>query len=529
MARLVIDPVTRIEGHLRIEVEIEKGKVKDAWSSGTLFRGIEMILKGRDPRDAWLITQRICGVCPVPHGLASVFALEDAFNIEPPNIARIVRNLMEGTQILHSHILWFYHLNGLDYVDIISALQAFPKEKFLKDVKEKISSLVRSDQLGPFANGYWGHPAYRLPPDLNLLVVSHYLQALEMQLKATKPTAILGGKWPMHMNTPPGGLTKVPTIQQIKTFLYTIRELRDFVNNVMYTDLLALAPYYIDWASRGKGVENYLSWGVFEAKSNEPEERIFPRGIIFKEEMKMNEVSADEVNEHVKHAFYKYSTPLNPGEGETQPKFVEYTTKGTYSWLKAPRYKNKPIEVGPLARVLVAYLKGKQPIKKEVDALLETIGQKGNLGALKSVVGRLAARVIEAKVVVEKMEEWIIELFEEMKDGKMKVFNEYKLPEEGEGVGLWEAPRGALGHWIKIKSHKIENYQCVVPTTWNASPRDDHQQRGPLEEALIGTSVIDPKKPLEIVRVVHSFDPCLACAVHVIDPETNAVYKIRVT
>ncbi len=527
MTKLIIDPITRIEGHLRIEVEIEKGKVKNAWSSGTLFRGIEIILKGRDPRDAWIITQRICGVCPIPHGLTSVFALEKAFNVEPPEIARIVRNLIEGTQYLHSHILWFYHLNGLDYVDIVSALKAEPKEKSLKELKQKLNSFVEAGQLGPFTNGYWGHPEYKLPPDLNLLVVSHYLKALEIQAEASKLTAIFGGKMPMHMNTPPGGLTKIPEIREIRTFMYKLQKIKDFVNKVMYQDLLALAPYYLEWAKIGKGVENYLSWGVFDDKSRKMEKRLLPSGAVFKEKMKVENVSPDEVTEHVKHSFYKYTKPLNPKKGRTEPEYKKYDTDTTYSWLKAPRYKGKPMEVGPLARVLIAYLKGVEPVKREVDTLLEKLGQKGNIGILKSVVGRLAARVIESKIIAEKMEEWINELVEEVKKGNVKVFNDYKIPKNGEGVGLWEAPRGALGHWVRIKNYKIENYQCVVPTTWNACPRDDKGQKGPLETALLGTPVADPKKPLEILRVVHSFDPCIACAVHVIDPETNEVYKIK--
>lgn len=529
MTRLVIDPITRIEGHLRIEVEIQNGKVRDAWSSGTLFRGFEVILKGRDPRDAWLITQRICGVCPISHGLASVLSLEDAFGIEPPEVARVVRNLIEGTQILHSHILWFYHLNGLDYVDVVSALDSMPREKTLIDLKEKLKSFVSRGQLGPFTNGYWGHPEYRLPPDLNLLLVSHYLRALDMQAKASKLTAIFGGKMPMHMNTPPGGLVKVPTVQEIKTFLYGLKELRNFVNSVMYTDLFALAPYYIDWANRGKGVQNYLAWGVFEDRSRDPKKRLLPRGVVFKEELKREDALPENVTEHIRHSFYSYNAPLNPREGETKPRFVEHTTEGTYSWLKAPRYgEDRPVEVGPLSRVLVAYLSGVEPIKKEVDSLLVKIGHEGNLDVLRSVVGRVAARVIESKVVAQKMEEWTVELLEEMKKEKVEVFVRHKIPEEAEGMGLWEAPRGALGHWIRIKNHKIENYQCVVPTTWNASPRDDLHQRGPLEEALIGIPVREPKRPLEILRVVHSFDPCIACAVHVIDPDTNEVYKIRV-
>jgi [NiFe] hydrogenase large subunit len=527
MSRLVIDPMTRIEGHLRIEVEIEGGRVKDAWSSGTLFRGFEVILRNRDPRDAWLITQRICGVCPISHGLTSVFALEDAFGVEPPDVARIVRNLIEGTQILHSHILWFYHLNGLDYVDVVSALKATPKEKSLKDLKEKLVKFVNSGQLGPFANGYWGHPEYKLPPDLNLLVVSHYLQALEMQAKASKLTAIFGGKMPMHMNTPPGGLVKTPTVQEIKTFLYGVKEIKDFVNNVMYTDLLALAPYYLDWAKIGKGVENYLAWGVFEDESKDPVKRFLPRGVVYKEKLEVMDATSEEVTEHVRHSFYEYNPPLNPKEGKTEPRFIEHNTEGTYSWLKAPRYGDRPMEVGALSRILIAYLRGREPVKKEVDTLLAKIGEKGNINVLKSVVGRIAARVIESKVVAQKMEEWTTELLDKIKN-RVEVFRNYEIPKEGEGVGLWEAPRGALGHWVVVKDHKIANYQCVVPTTWNASPRDDSHKRGPIEEALIGTPVLDPQKPLEILRVVHSFDPCIACAVHVIDPRTNEIYEIKV-
>ncbi len=527
MARVVIDPITRIEGHLRIEVEVSRGRVKDAWSSGTLFRGIEIILKGRDPRDAWLVTQRICGVCPVPHGLTSVFALEDAAGVKPPLPAVIVRNLIEGTQYLHSHILWFYHLNGLDYVDIVSALKASPKEKSMKQVKEKLAAFVKRGQLGPFTNGYWGHPAYKLPPDINLVVVAHYLQALEMQAKASKLTAIFGGKMPMHMNTPPGGLTKPPTAEEIKAFSEGLKELKAFVNNVMYQDLLTLAPYYLDWAGIGKGVGNYLSWGVFDSAPASPESRFLPPGVLLKGKKRLEKASPEEVKEHVKHSFYRYSRPLNPAEGKTEPGFKKHDTEKTYSWLKAPRYDGKPMEVGPLARVLIAYHKNVKPVKKEVDALLEKLGHKGNPGILQSVLGRIAARVIESKLIVEEMEKWVADLEKEMKKKGARVYTGYKVPKKGEGIGLWEAPRGALGHWIRIKNSKIENYQCVVPTTWNASPRDDKHQRGPLEEALVGTPVHDPKKPLEVLRVVHSFDPCIACAVHVIDPRTNEVYRIR--
>ncbi len=530
MARLIIDPIPRIEGHLKIEIEIEGGKVKDAWSSGTLFRGFEIMLQNRDPRDAWYLTQRICGVCPISHGSTSSIGLEDAFKIRPPDNGRIIRNLIEGTQYLHSHILWFYHLTALDYVDVVSALKANPKEPSLKVVQAKLKKFVESGQLGPFANGYWGHPAYKLPPDINLLAVAHYLEALDIQAKASHMTALLGGKMPMHMTTPPGGSTFVPKVEIIDDFLFRLKEIQRFIDNVYIPDVLAVAPYYKDWAGIGKGHGNYLAWGVFEDASFDPKKRLLPQGAIFAESgLKLMDPKAEEISEHVKHSWYKSASQLNPSKGQTDPNFTGYDTNKQYSWVKAPRLKNKPMEVGPLSRMLVAYLSGQPQVKAMIDSTLTALGVAGKPQVLLSVLGRIAARALETKLIADAMTNWTMELIGNLKAGKSAVFTDYQLPTDNRmGKGLWEAPRGALAHFNEIAGGKIKNYQCVVPSTWNASPRDDNGVRGPMEEALVGTPVADPKRPVELLRVVHSYDPCLACGIHVIDPQTNQIHKFRV-
>ena len=527
--KVVIDPIPRIEGHLRIEVEIENGKVKDAWSSGTLFRGFETILKGRDPRDAWFITQRICGVCPISHGHTSTLGLENAFGVTPPANARIIRNLIEGSQFVHSHILWFYHLNALDYVDVVSSLSAKPKSSYLKKVQNRIKNFVGSGQLGPFENGYWGHPEYKLPPELNLIAVAHYLEALEMQKKASSLAAMMGGKMPMHMTTPPGGTTWYPRVEVLDDFLFRVRELKDWVDRVFIPDVLAIAPYYLKWAGIGKGVMNYLSWGVFEDPSFDPKKRVLQRGAVYGGVLKAHDVKAAQIDEYVKHSWVtEESGKRNPAEGMTGPEFTGFHGKGKYSWIKAPRIDGKPMEVGALSRVLVAYLSGNEKVKGLVDFVLKELGVAGKPEVLLSVLGRIAARVVEAKVVIDGMEQWTLELIENLKAGKKEIYTLNDVPERGSGVGLWEAPRGALAHFNSIEGKKLKNYQCVVPTTWNASPRDDKGNRGPLEEALVGTPVLDPERPVEILRVTHSFDPCIACAVHIIHPETNEVKAYRV-
>lgn len=527
MARITIDPITRIEGHFALEVEIENGKVKDAWTSGTLFRGFEIILKGRDPRDAWHLTQRICGVCPTSHGHTSAMSVDDAAKIRPPDNGRLVRNVVEGAQFLHSHILWFYHLTGLDYVDVVSALSAKPSDPELIAVQDKLKSFVASGQLGPFANGYWGHPAYKLTPELNLRVVSSYLKALTIQAKASHLSALFGGRMPMTMTSPPGGASVVPTVDMMTQFKFRLQEIQNFVDNVFIPDVLAVAPFYLDYAAIGKGPGNYLAWGVFEDASFDPKKRLFPRGAIFNSQLTVVDAKPDEVTEDVTHGWYENGPALNPKEGVTKPDFTEYDTNKKYTWAKAPRYQGKPMEVGALSRMLIAYLNGNPTAKKLIDDTLKALGQAGKPTVLLSVLGRIAARVLETKMIADQMVLWGDEMLNNINVGKNKVWTSYDMPQSATGIGLWEAPRGALGHWINIEGKVIKNYQCVVPTTWNVGPRDEKNVRGPIEEALIGTPVVDPNKPLEILRVVHSFDPCLACTVHVIHPETNEILKFR--
>lgn len=530
MARITIDPVTRIEGHLRIDVEIEGGKVKDAWTTGTLFRGFEIILQGRDPYDAWHISQRICGVCPTSHGHASAMSMDDAFQARPPDNGRIIRNILEGAQFVHSHILWCYLLNALDYVDVLSALQAKPKEASLKRVQDKLQAFVNSGQLGPFANAYWGHPAYKLPPDINLLLLAHYLEALEMQAKAAQVSALFGGKMPMTMTTPPGGVTHVPTVDDLKNYLFRVSELQSWIDQVFVPDVLALGASYLKpLAGVGKGFGNYLSWGVFEDGSFDPRKRLLPRGAIFAADFKkVHDAKPDDVLEHTSHSWYKGTKPLNPATGETDPEYTDYDGGKKYTWAKAPRLQHQPMEVGALARMLVAYASGQATAKTLIDDTLSKLGHPGDLEVLVGVIGRIAARAQECKMVADAMYQWGLDLIENIKQGNTSVYTDYVIPPKAQGVGLWEAPRGALGHWINVEGKKIKNYQCVVPTTWNASPRDDSGMRGPLEEALVGTAVENPEKPLEILRVVHSFDPCLACTVHVIHPQSNRIMDFKV-
>ncbi len=527
MTKITIDPITRIEGHLKIEVEVDNGRVVDAWSSGTLFRGFEIFLRDRDPRDAWFITQRICGVCPVSHGHMSTLSLEDSFGVTPPDNARLVRNLIEGGQYLHSHILWFYHLTAMDYVDVVDALQAQPQGQYLKDVQAKLKKFVESGQLGPFTKGYWGHPAYKLPSEVNLLAVAHYLEALEMQAKASWIVGVLGGKIPMHMSSVPGGTTYTPTMDGLQSVLYRVKEINDWVDGVYLPDVLAIAPFYLDMAQQGRSKGNLLAWGVFEEESRKPEDRLLPRGMVLDGKLELLQPEEAKVTEEVTHSWFDGDGALHPYEGKTDPNYTGYDPNGEYSWVKSPRYEGRPLEVGPLSRVVVAYLAGNEQAKAMVDSTLETLGVPGQVDVLFSALGRIAARVIETKMVADAMERYTLEIMDNIRSGNKELFTPHEIPNGAQGVGLWEAPRGALGHWNVIRNKKIANYQCVVPTTWNVSPRDAAGVRGPIEESLIGTPVADPEKPLEVLRVVHSFDPCLACAVHIIHPRTNQVLKFQ--
>lgn len=519
--RIVIDPVTRIEGHLKVEVEIEDGKVKDAWSSGTLFRGFEVILKDRDPRDAWLITQRICGVCPTPHAYASVLSMDDSFGVQAPTAGRILRNLSLGANYVHSHILHFYHLAALDYVDIVSALDADPvkteeiarvvgtKVMDFKGVQDKIAAFVKSGQLGVFANGFWGHPAYKLSPEVNLLAVAHYLDALTIQAKASEVNALIVGRAPISQGWLAGGISVVPTVALIAELKYRILELQSWVDSVYIPDVLAIAPSYIDWAAIGGGYGNYLSWGVFPDESGEAEKQLQPRGTIFEGKItSVKDVKPDEVKEFVKHSWYSDACDdLNPSKGKTEPKSAKYNAEGKYSWLKAPRINGKPMEVGPLARMAVAYGRGDKVATELIDSTLDKLGVPGKAEVLVSTLGRHAARVLECKKVVDAMLDWVNELVDAVKKGEAKTYEPYDIPSGASGVGLSEAPRGSVAHWNEISGKKLKNYQVVSPTTWNFCPRDEKGQRGPLEEALVGTPVEDPKKPIEVLRVVRSLDP----------------------
>jgi [NiFe] hydrogenase large subunit len=522
-----IDPITRIEGHLALEVEVENSKVKDVWASGTLFRGFEIILKGRDPRDAYHITQRICGVCPTSHAHTASLCLEDAAGIHPPETGRLVRNMVEGAQFLHSHILWFYHLAALDFVDVVSALSANPKEQYLKDVKARLKKFVDSGQLGPFANAYWGHPAYKLSPELNLLAVAHYLEAIDKQAQAAHISAVFGGRMPMTMTTPAGGSVHIPTVDDMANIIPRLQELQRWVESIFIPDVLAIAPFYLDYAGIGKGPANFLAWGVFDDPSFDNKNRLLPSGIVMDGSLQAQEVDQQAVTEDVTHGWYKDGAPQHPSVGVTQPEFTEWDVENKYTWAKAPRYGDRPMEVGALARMVVAYSKGNETAKQLIDGVLATLGVSGKPEVLFSVVGRIAARAVETKMIADAMVEWSQEILENIKSGKKTTFTDYDMPDIAKGAGLWEAPRGALGHWNKIDGGRLSNYQVITPTCWNISPRDVKATRGPIEQALIGTPVDDPKKPLEILRVAHSFDPCLACTVHVIDPDSNEVYKVR--
>jgi len=542
--RIIIDPITRIEGHLRVEVEVSKGKVVNAWSSGQMFRGIEMILQGRDPRDAQHFVARSCGVCTYVHGLASVRAVEDAVGVQIPENARLLRNILHGAQYQHDHIVHFYHLHALDWVDIVSALSADPKKTaalsdnvsnapwggapYFKGVQARLQTFVDSGQLGPFANAYWGHSAYKLPPEANLMAAAHYIEALRLQAKAARMHAIFGGKNPHPQSLVVGGITSVGdlTPDRIAEFLYITKETQEFIEKVYIPDLLAVASFYKDWGAIG-GTSNFMAFGEFPTNAKETD-KFMPGGYIKNRDLAgLKETDQTKITEDVTRGWYESGSPKHPYQGETKPQHGDYEPGGgKYTWLKAPRYEDEACEVGPLARVLVAYGKGHKEIKATVDSVLKKLGVPA--AALFSTLGRTAARGIETLAIGQQIPGWINELIANVKSGDTKTYQPWTMPDTGRGFGLNDVPRGSLGHWIEIEDKKIKNYQYVVPTTWNLGPRCNNNKLGPLEEALIGTPIADAKKPLEVLRTVHSFDPCIACAVHVIDPDSNEVYKVKV-
>jgi hydrogenase large subunit len=563
--RIVVDPITRIEGHLRIEAEVKDGLISDAWSAGTMVRGIEIILKGRDPRDAWAFTERVCGVCTTVHALASVRSVEDALGIAVPPNAELIRNLMFCAQYMQDHVVHFYHLHALDWVDVVSALKADPAEtsriaqsishwpksspEYFHDLQKRLTKFVEGGQLGIFANAYWGHPAYKLPPEVNLIGVAHYLEALEWQKEMVKVHTIFGGKNP-HPNYLVGGVPCALNINEANAInaerlAYVGRLFEEgarFVEQVYLPDLLAVAPYYLDWTGIGGGVSNYLCYGDLPTNGFADVARFkFPRGAVLDRDLsKVHPVDPREpegVQESIAHSWYSYrggdDKALHPWDGETKfnftgpkPPYDNLNVDGKYSWLKTPRWKGHAMEVGPLARMLVGYAAGQQEIKEAVTETLAAL--KAPATVLFSTLGRTAARGIETRLIARWAMEFYGQLLANIRNGDSRTFTKEKWepstwPAEARGVGPSEAPRGALAHWIVIKDKKIENYQLVVPSTWNASPRDAKGQRSPYEASLIGTPVHDPTKPLEILRTVHSFDPCLACAVHLYDDQGGKV------
>ena len=534
--RITVDPVTRIEGHLKIETKVVGGKVSGAWSTGTLFRGIETILKGRNPEDAWLFTQRLCGVCTYVHGSSSVRSVEDAAGVTVPENARIIRNLLMGAQYLHDHPVHFYHLHALDWVDIVSALSADPyltadTAKQLSPqapgidfaaVKARLKSFVDSGQLGPFANAYWGHEAYWFSPEENLLLAAHYLEALKMQAKTSQLHAIFGGKNPHVQSMRVGGVTCRHDINnnRINEFRSLLKETTNFIDSIYIPDAKYLARVYGAWGEIG-GNGNFLACGEFPMTSQEPESLFFPQGVIFNKGS-VEPLDIDEIQEHAKHSWYKNGDALHPSIGETEPSYSGYNTDESYSWLKAPRYQGEPMEVGPLARMLVAYGSNMPEAVESIDSFLKDT-DLGDFHFMYSVVGRTAARALETQIIAHAMEQWL----DELTIGQ-SAYQPTPTPVSGTGMGLNEAPRGAIGHWIDIQNQKIANYQMVVPSTWNFGPRCANDKPGPMEQALEGVPVADPSQPLEILRTVHSLDPCIACAVHVIDPDSDSTYEIKV-
>jgi Ni,Fe-hydrogenase I large subunit len=567
MVHIVVDPVTRIEGHLRVEAEVDGGAVKDAWSSSTMFRGIELILRGRDPRDAWAFAQRICGVCTTVHAIASIRAVEKAIGAVPPANARLLRNLIMSAQSVQDHVVHFYHLHALDWVDIVSALSADPAKtsslaqsisdwplsstKYFAGVQDRIKAFVERGQLGPFANAYWGHPAYKLPPEANLMAVAHYLEALDWQRRFIKIHAILGGKNPHLQSFLVGGMaTPVDPDSQNSLNMETIAALtklvadgHDFVTRVYIPDVLAIASFYKDWAALGAGIGNYMCYGEYPLDDTPNPKLLIPAGIIHGRDLsKIDPVDQAKVTEQIAHSWYDYAegndAALNPFKGETNPRYTgpkppyeRLDVAQKYSWLKSPRYEGQAMEVGPLARMLVAYASGQPRVKELVGKALANLGVGPT--ALFSTLGRVAARAIEAQFLVETMMIWVQGLADNMARRDYRIQDNSKWepgtwPADCMGYGFHEAPRGSLGHWVHISNEKIVNYQCVVPSTWNAGPRDAKGQPGPYEAALVGTPVAKPDQPLEILRTVHSFDPCMACGVHVVDAMKRELARVRV-
>ena len=565
--RITIDPITRIEGHLRIDVDIDNGRINKAWSSGQMWRGVELILLGRDPRDAWAITQRICGVCTTVHAIASVRAVENALQMEIPLNAQYIRNIVIMAHAVHDAIVHFYHLSALDWVDVTSALKADPDKAAalgeslsswhlnskpeMRRVHERLKHFVNGGQLGIFTNGYWGHPAMKLSPEVNLMAVAHYLQALEVQRKANKIVSILGSKTPHIQNVAVGGVANplatdspaVLTVERLMTIKQWIDELDDFVKNVYLIDVAAVGAFYADWTAIGKGVTNYISVPDIPLDTKGTQ-FAFPGGYIENGDLSQRKpiTSFNDqfwikgVEEAVKHSWYNYDKTgaLHPYQGQTVPNYTDFKDDAKYSWLKSPTFYGKPCQVGPLARVLNGLAAGHESTTKYATATLDTVSAlaktKVGLDAMHSTIGRHAARAITCAVNVDILAEQWTALLTNMGAGDLTTFNKPVFPQgEVMGVGIHEAPRGVLSHWVVIDKGKIKNYQCVVPSTWNACPRNDKDEPGPYEASLVDTPIAEVEKPLEVLRTIHSFDPCIACAIHLTDKENDTAISVKVT
>ncbi|MBR5259122.1 MAG: nickel-dependent hydrogenase large subunit [Eggerthellaceae bacterium] len=539
MTRSVIDPITRIEGHLRVEMEVTNGTVTDAWVSGGCFRGMELVVQDRTPEDAAQIVQRICGVCPVSHAHASAIAAEKAYGITIPNNARIIRNLIEGAQFLHSHILWFYNLAALDYVNPLNALNANAADAIdlaqaagtsmnsdLVALQKKLAAFAQNGQLSIFSGNWFDSEdgtGYKLPPELDLICTAHYLEALKMQARASEISALLGGKMPHVMTIIPGGTAFVPTEQKLDDLKTMVDEIYNWVSTTMIQDTLAIAPYYADAFNWGKGCGRYIAWGVFERPSMQYADRYLPMGVL-DEKFNLSDVDESLIEEYVGRSWYKGSETYQSPYFVTEAEFTEYNVEDRYSWVKAPTYNGKTMEAGPLARVFAAYKRGVPFFKQNVDALLELLGAPGNFAVLQSTLGRTAVRQFETLYIAGLMQEWVAELMEALKSGDSTYFAQ-PLTTTGAGTGFWEAPRGALYHSEAVTNGKIDGYQIIIPSTWNLAPINGNGDHGPLEQALIGIPVGDIEKPINALRTVHSFDPCTACAVHVTEPATGKHFE----
>ncbi|WP_044406097.1 nickel-dependent hydrogenase large subunit [Thiomicrospira microaerophila] len=555
--KIIIDPVTRIEGHLRIEVELDEHNiVNQAWASGQLFRGIETILKGRDPRDTGLIAQRICGVCTNVHYRASISAVEQAYQIEIPRNAEIVRNLVTLALFVQDHLVHYYHLHSLDYVDVVSALSADPKaaseqahqwhshpyqcsQSDLAASQQKLTQFVQAGRLGLFANGYWGHSAYKFSPEQNLIHMHHYLEALRIQREISKAIAIFAGKTPHPQNLVVGGVTSVMDMlnpQRMNDYLFIIKDAREFIKRAYMPDMKMLVSAYRDSikAGEGRGHGHFMSSGGYRLFNNEP---LFAQGVVFDHQFdQVADFDPVNITEEAARSWYADNEPRSPYAQTTEPEYTDLNddgslkTEGKYSWIKSPRYQGKAMEVGPAARMIIGYLRDAPLIKPYVDDFMQTCDLE--LIDFSSSIGRNAARAIEAELTCDAIFAFASELIENIKYYDETTWTQYvfeDLPTSAQGAGIFEVPRGTLAHFVRIDEAKVANYQAVVPTTWNASPKDGQNQPGPYEASLIGIHLADPQNPLEVLRVVHSFDPCLACAVHVIDAQGSelAAYRIQ--